>query len=137
MDIWETIEFGARALRLKSVASKPIEEINQLAQTRLQQLVAHARTNSEFWREKLKGVGENSFELSELPTSSKPELMENFDRAVTAGDVRRDEIESFLADESNVGKYFHDNYALSHTSGSTGQPLILVQTRYNLELLFA
>ena len=47
------------------------------------------------------------------------------------------EIESFLDDESNLGIYFKDKYALSHTSGSQGQPLLLVQTKDNLELLFA
>lgn len=136
MDIWESIEFGARALLLKSAASKSPEEIQQLGRSRLKQLVAHARTNSEFWREKFAGVNESSFELTDLPTSNKPELMDNFDRAVTADDLRRDEIECFLEDESNLGVYFKDKYALSHTSGSQGQPLLLVQTKDNLELLF-
>jgi phenylacetate-CoA ligase len=137
MDIWESIEFGARALMLKSAASKSPEEIQRLGRLRLEQLVAHARANSEFWREKFAGVAESSFELTDLPTSNKPELMDNFDRAVTADDLRRDEIESFLEDESNLGIYFKDKYALSHTSGSQGQPLLIVQTKDNLELLFA
>jgi phenylacetate-CoA ligase len=137
MDIWESIEFGARALLLKSAATKSPEEIQKLGRSRLEQLVAHARANSDFWREKFAGVPEVTFELTDLPTSSKPELMDNFDQAVTADDLRRDEIESFLDDESNLGTYFKDKYALSHTSGSQGQPLILVQTKDNLELLFA
>src|SRR6476660_604086 len=137
MDIWESIEFGARALLLKAGASKSPEEIRRLGRSRLEQLVAYARANSDFWRDKFAGVTDGSFELTDLPTSSKPELMDNFDRAVTADDLRRDEIESFLEDESNVGVYFNDKYALSHTSGSQGQPLILVQTKDNLELLFA
>jgi phenylacetate-coenzyme A ligase PaaK-like adenylate-forming protein len=136
MDIWESIEFGARALLLKSAAAKSPEDIKQLGRARLEQLVAYARANSEFWQEKLSGIPESSFELSDLPTSTKPELMENFDRAVTADDLRRDEIESFLEDESNLGVYFKGKYALSHTSGSQGQPLLLVQTKDNLELLF-
>jgi phenylacetate-coenzyme A ligase PaaK-like adenylate-forming protein len=137
MDIWESIEFGARALLLKSTVRKSPEDIEQLGRSRLEQLVAHARRNSEFWREKFADVPEDSFELTDLPTSSKPELMDNFDQAVTADDLRRDEIESFLEDESNLGTYFKGKYALSHTSGSQGQPLLLVQTKDNLELLFA
>src|SRR5882757_4312156 len=137
MDIWESIEFGARALLLKAGASKATEEIQRLGRSRLEQLVAHARANSGFWREKFSGVAESSFELTDLPTSTKPELMDNFDEAVTSDDLRRDEIESFLEDESNLGVYFKDKYALSHTSGSQGQPLLLVQTKDNLELLFA
>jgi phenylacetate-coenzyme A ligase PaaK-like adenylate-forming protein len=137
MDIWESIEFGAHAVLLKAAASKSPQEIQRLGRSRLEQLVEYARANSEFWREKLTGVAEGSFELADLPTSSKPELMENFDRAVTAENLHRDEIESFLADESNLGIYFKDKYALSHTSGSQGQPLLIVQTKDNLELLFA
>ncbi len=137
MEIWESIEFGARALMLKSAASKPPEEIQKLGRSRLEQLVAHARANSDFWREKFSGVAENSFELTDLPTSNKPELMDNFNRAVTDDKLRRDEIESYLEDESNLGNYYLDKYAISHTSGSQGQPLLLVQTKDNLELLFA
>jgi|tagenome__1003787_1003787.scaffolds.fasta_scaffold20902660_2 phenylacetate-CoA ligase len=137
MDIWESIEFGAHAVLLKAAASKSPEEIQRLGRSRLVQLVEYARTKSEFWREKLTGVANCSFELTDLPTSCKPELMDNFDRAVTADDLRRDEIEGFVADESNLGVYFKDKYALSHTSGSQGQPLLIVQTKDNLELLFA
>src|SRR4051794_25098828 len=110
MDIWESIEFGARAILLKSAASKSPEEIQKLGRSRLEQLVAHARANSDFWREKFSRIAEGSFELTDLPTSSKPELMDNFDRAVTVDDLSRDEIESFLEDESNLGVYFKDKY---------------------------
>jgi phenylacetate-coenzyme A ligase PaaK-like adenylate-forming protein len=137
MEILESIEFGARALLLKSPPTRSPDEIDRLAKSRLEQLVGYARAHSEFWREKLQSLPESSFALSDLPISSKPELMDNFDRAVTAGDVRRDEVERFIEDESNLGKYFQDKYALSHTSGSQGQPLLIVQTKDNLELLFA
>src|SRR5437588_693784 len=80
MEIWETIEFGARALLLKSAASKPGEEIKHLAQSRLERLVTHARANSEFWHDKLAEVGESGFDITDLPTSNKTELMENFDQ---------------------------------------------------------
>src|SRR5438128_12684503 len=64
-------------------------------------------------------------------------MMDNFDLAVTVEDVRRDEVESFVSDQKNLGTWFQGKYALSHTSGSQGQPLLLVQTKQNLELLFA
>lgn len=137
MEIWESLEFGARALMLKSTVKKSREEIDQLGRERLTKLVEHARANSDFWREKLAGVPESEFEITDLPTSNKPELMENFDRSMTVDDVRRDEVENFFEDPSNLGKLFQDKYALSHTSGSQGQPLLIVQPIENLELLFA
>lgn len=137
MEIWESIEFGARALMLKATVKKSREEIDQLGRERLTKLVEHARANSEFWREKLAAVAESDFEITDLPTSNKPELMENFDRSMTVDDVCRDEVENFFEDPSNLGKLFQDKYSLSHTSGSQGQPLLIVQPKENLELLFA
>jgi phenylacetate-coenzyme A ligase PaaK-like adenylate-forming protein len=46
-------------------------------------------------------------------------------------------LETFFSDQSNLGKLYLDKYALSHTSGSQGQPMLIVQTRGNLDLLFA
>jgi phenylacetate-CoA ligase len=137
MEIWESIEFGAHAVILKSTVKKSREEIDEIGRNRLTKLVEHARKDSEFWREKLTGVADSNFTLTDLPTSNKPELMEHFDRSLTVDDVRRDEVESFFEDESNLGKLFKDKYALSHTSGSQGQPLLIVQPKENLELLFA
>ena len=53
MDIWESIEFGAHAVRLKLAASKSPQEIQRLGRSRLAQLVHYARAKSEYWREKL------------------------------------------------------------------------------------
>lgn len=137
MEIWETIEFGARALLLKHGASRSPHEVERLARRRLRHLVAHARGNSAFWRDKLASVNGDSFELADLPISNKTELMENFDEAVTVDDLRREEVEDFLDDEANIGKFFRDKYALSRTSGTQGRPLVIVQAKDNIELLFA
>lgn len=137
MEVWQTFEFSAKALLLKSAASKPLEEINRRARSRLVRLVAHACAKSSFWRDKLGGPAKTSFDLADLPVSSKPELMENFDRAVTVDDVRRADAENFLEDDKNIDKYFRGKYALSRTSGTQGRPLVIVQPKDNIELLFA
>jgi phenylacetate-CoA ligase len=137
MGFRDTIKFSRKAWRLKLGASKPVQHIKRLARKRLEQLIAHARTHSEFWRDKLSAVRDNSFALSDLPTCNKTELMEHFDQAVTVDDIRRDELASFMEDVSNVGKYFHGKYAVSRTSGSQGQPLLIIQTKEHIDLLFA
>ena len=137
MGIRDTIKFSRQLFRLKLGASKPVQHIERLGRRRLEQLVAYARTHSEFWREKLSGVRDDSFALSDLPTCNKTELMEHFDQALTVDDVRRDELASFMEDVSNVGKYFRGKYAVSRTSGSQGQPLLLIQTKEHINLLFA
>jgi phenylacetate-coenzyme A ligase PaaK-like adenylate-forming protein len=77
------------------------------------------------------------FSLADLPITTKQELRANFDNSLTDARVRLDDIERFLADSSNIGRWFQDRYSVSHTSGSQGLPMILVQERRSLELLFS
>jgi phenylacetate-CoA ligase len=133
----QSLKFAARSLYLQSIASRPPDETNRIARKRLHKLVAHARKNSVFWREKLAGINESSFKIGDLPTSTKHELMDNFEGALTVHDLRRADIERYFEKQSHLGKYFHGQYVVSHTSGSQGQPLIVVQPKENIELLFA
>jgi phenylacetate-CoA ligase len=137
MGVWESLKFGARVMLLERTAELPRATIERFQRRRLKSLVRHARAKSEFYREKYAGINESSFELSDLPPTNKAEIMDNFDRVVTVDDVRRVDLEHFFADAGNLGKLFRDKYALSHTSGSQGQPLLIVQPRDNLDLLFA
>ena len=57
--------------------------------------------------------------------------------AVTDPAVRRRDVEHFVEDPANAGRWFRDRYAVSHTSGSQGQPLLILQDRRCLELAFA
>jgi phenylacetate-CoA ligase len=137
MGIWDSLKFGTRAMVLERTAKLPLAAIERIQQRRLKSLVRHARAKSEFYRDKYASVDETSFELRDLPPTNKAEIMDNFDRVVTVDDVRRSDVENFFADSSNLGKLFLDQYALSHTSGSQGQPLFIVQSKSNLDLLFA
>ena len=131
------MEFGARAIHLKGTVGKSPEEIDAISRAHLERLIEYARTNSDYWGDKLAHIRGNDFKLTDLPTSDKPELMDNFERSLTVDDIRREDLEAFFDDDSNLGKLFLDKYAVSHTSGSQGQPLIIVQPQDNLELLFA
>jgi len=140
MQLWEELEFGARAVGLRIAAEKPLEEILETQRSRLVELIQHARENSKYYREKyanVAGVDDGSFELTDLPTTSKTQIMENFEGSLTVDDVKRDDVEAFFEDDEHLGKLFRDKYVLSHTSGSQGQPLLIVQTNETLELLFA
>jgi phenylacetate-coenzyme A ligase PaaK-like adenylate-forming protein len=137
LGIVHSLKFGAWALALKLAARKPRDEIARIQRRRLTRLLRHAREHSAHFRKKLADVDLANFQLADLPTSNKAELMEHFDRVLTARDVSREDVEQFIADESNLGKYFRGKYVLSHTSGSQGQPLLIAQTKDDLELLFA
>jgi phenylacetate-CoA ligase len=140
MAIWEPLEFGAQALQLRLAAEKSLDDILDVQRSRLVDLVQHACENSAYYREKyrgVRGIDSGTFKLTDLPTSSKAEIMDHFEDALTVGDISRDDIEAFVKEGDNLGEYFRDKYVFSHTSGSQGQPLLIVQTNENLELLFA
>jgi phenylacetate-coenzyme A ligase PaaK-like adenylate-forming protein len=140
LQLWEELEFGARALALRLAAEKSPDDILEVQRERLVDLVEHAVEGSAYYREKfgeVAGIDVGTFKLTDLPTTTKSDIMDNFDNALTVDDVRRDEVEAFFENDENLGKYFRDKYVLSHTSGSQGQPLLIVQTNENLELLFA
>jgi phenylacetate-coenzyme A ligase PaaK-like adenylate-forming protein len=137
MQLWDSLEFGAKAIALKSVTTKSREEVEAISRDRLRSLIGHACGNSRFWHDKLAHIPESGFELCDLPTSNKTELMENFEASLTVDDIRREDVEAYLDDPANLGRLFRDKYAISHTSGSQGQPLLLVQPLEAIALLFA
>jgi phenylacetate-CoA ligase len=137
MDLWGMMRFGARALALKAVATGSRETIERKQRQRLERLVRHAKEHSPYLAEKYAEIDVESVRLEDLPTSNKTEIMEHFDQWLTVDDVQREDVETFFEDESNLGKLFRDKYVLSHTSGSTGQALLLVKRPDDFELMFA
>ena len=113
------------------------EKVERLRRKRLRQLVGLAMDRSPFYREKYRGIDRNRFQLSDLPPCGKKELMAHFDELVTDPNVRQSEVERFVADPENLGRWFMGRYAVSHTSGSQGQPMLILQDRKALEIFFA
>jgi len=141
MSFAQTIRFAQDVNRLGRMRKYPsfIEELRalrELRKERLQRLLRHAVT-APFFREKYRGLALDQIQLSQLPPTTKQELMTNFDCAITDPAVRRDDVEQFIMDRANLGRFFRGRYSVSHTSGSEGQPLMLVQNRRCLEILFA
>lgn len=112
------------------------DRVLEIQQRRLRALVANAMTHSAFYREKYRGIDPQHFSLSDLEPTNKAELMADFDRVVTDPAVRRADLERFLDDPSNEGKRFLGKYVASHTSGSQGQPMLIVQPQSLTELMF-
>jgi phenylacetate-coenzyme A ligase PaaK-like adenylate-forming protein len=137
MRVFQTLRFVLHSLQLDRIPREPPEDVLRLQQERLRSLVRLVVERSPFYREKYRGVNLERFQLADLPPSGKRELMAHFDRAVTDPDVRRAELEQFLDDPTNLGRYFRGKYAVSHTSGSQGQPILLVQDARLVELLFS
>jgi phenylacetate-coenzyme A ligase PaaK-like adenylate-forming protein len=62
-----------------------------------------------------------------LPPLTKQQMMVEYDDIPTDRSVRRVDLERFMAEPANLGKYFLGRYVVCHTSGSQGQPALIVQ----------
>ncbi len=137
MSIWRSLKFGLRVIVLKRAAKLTRAAILRIQRRRLELLVRYVRQHSDFYRKKYAELDADAFEIAELPTTNKTELMDHLDRVFTTDDLCRRDMEKFFEDERNVGTAFRNRFALSHTSGSQGQPLLIAQPLENLELLYA
>lgn len=128
--------FAIRTLALGPVARREPEHVASVQARRFERLVAHAVRNSPFYREKYRRIDLKNASIRDLPTTNKAELMENFEDSLTDRSIRRAELEAFLDRRENEGRLFLGRYAPSHTSGSQGQPMLMVQQARALELMF-
>ena len=127
------------------------DEIDRRQRDRLAALVECARSSSPFYRRLYRDVPDTVPDsatdrakdraqdlgryLGELPPVGKRELMENFDDWVTDPHVTlaglKDDI---LGDASRVGGFYRGQYLVMTTSGSTGEPAVLVHDRNSLQV---
>src|SRR5690349_9807101 len=106
-------------------------------QVRFRQLLQHAAERSPFYRRKFQGIDLARCAITELPTVNKAEMMANLDEVFTDRDLRRADLETFMSDPSNIGSYYKGQYGVCHTSGSQGQPAIIVQDYDAILTMFA
>jgi phenylacetate-coenzyme A ligase PaaK-like adenylate-forming protein len=106
-------------------------------ETRFRNLLRYANENSPYYRKQFQGIDLSTCAVTDLPTLTKSEMMANLDDIFTDRALRRTDIERFMSDESNIGAYYKENYAVCHTSGSQGQPAIIVQDKPAILTTFA
>lgn len=102
-----------------------IEERSALQQSRLRELVTYVKENSPYFAEAYKNLDAGT-PLSKLPVTSKAEMMAHFDSWLTDRSITKEKIDRFMEDLSNVGKKLDGKYLVYTTSGSTGNPCIML-----------
>jgi len=119
-------EIRAHVAEILALDGWPRERLLELQRARLRAVVAHAVAHSPYYRETL-GPDAADASLDELPTLSKPVLLEEFERVVTDPRLRLDDLRAFLA-AAEPGASFHGAYRVFATSGATGEPGLFVYT---------
>ena len=108
------------------------EAIRRLQQARLSELVEFARSASPYYRRLYREVPETFTDPRQLPPVGKRDLMANFDDWVTDPHITLAQLKSEqLADLSQLGSLFRGRYLVVTTSGSTGEPAVLIHDRYS------
>jgi phenylacetate-coenzyme A ligase PaaK-like adenylate-forming protein len=135
--MWQTARLITKGIAQKIAAWRGPDRLQALQRRRLRDLVAHAKAHSPFHAERLNGVDPESFHLADLPTLTKPIMMDNFDGFVTDPRLKRADLEAFMSDPARLGQLYLGEFAPSRTSGTQGIQAIIVQNRRMLETLFA
>jgi phenylacetate-coenzyme A ligase PaaK-like adenylate-forming protein len=101
------------------------ERIDELQLERLRELVAYARSNSPYFKEKYRGLSDTPG-LADIPVTLRSELTARFDDWVTDREIKGAELRAFVTDFANLAKSFKGYKAMT-TSGTTGDPLMLLR----------
>jgi phenylacetate-CoA ligase len=128
------IRFAWQVHRLTAVARRGRDEILALQEKRWRRLLHHARTQSPFYRRRLDGLDLDRCRITDVPPLTKAELMEHFDEIVTDRRIKLADVTRFMDDPNNLGQAYLGRYSVCHTSGSQGQPAVVVQERTDMWL---
>lgn len=101
------------------------EERTAIQNRRLRELVSYAREHSPYYARLYADVPEQ-FSLSDLPATNKRHLMEHWDDWVTDRSVTLRQINEFMENKDNIGRKWQGKYMVVTTSGSTGNPLVML-----------
>jgi phenylacetate-coenzyme A ligase PaaK-like adenylate-forming protein len=129
--------FALRTLSQRRPTTLDPHAIAAIRERRFRRLLRAAMAGSPFHAELYRGLDPDRCALADLPPTNKAMLMARFDETVTDRAITREALQAFVDRPDNEGRPFLGRYAVSHTSGSQGQPMLLVQPLRVLELLYS
>lgn len=104
--------------------------------TRLRRFVEKVRQDSPLFRRLYSELRESSLiELHELPVTRKPDLMRDFDDWLTIRDLPLTRAREHMRDINKLGVPI-DDVAVFRTSGTSGEPAVIVWSSAVLEYLY-
>ena len=122
-----------KMIKIYKIDHRSREKILGVQRKRLASLVKTARARSPFYRKLYAGIGDD-FLLAELPPVSKPEMMAQFDEVLTDRNITMERIDNFTRDPDNIGRMIDDKYLIFKTSGSTGNPAVVLYDKDNIDV---
>ena len=131
-------QIGLLKALIKTLKYKKLTRLERdnIRNKRLKELVEYAKNNSPYFKEAYKEL-DDTYVLTDLPVTNKVEMMENFDRWVTDRDIHIKDIMEFTKSLDNIGRKFMREYLVFTTSGSTGNPSVVVYDKTALSVMGA
>lgn len=121
--LWALLD--VRRARKQGPAALALRQRNRLAD-----MVAYARANSPYYRERYRSLPERVDDPARLPVTNKKELMARFDDWISDRDVTIEKVKAFVNDPARIGERFLGKYTVAITSGTTGtQGIFLMDDR--------
>ena len=108
-------------------------KIRTTQKKRLDALLKYARERSPFYKELYADMGDD-YSLTDIPAVSKPELMARFDDVLTDQNITMERIDAFTRDLDNIGRMIDGKYLIFKTSGSTGNPAVVLYDKRNIDV---
>lgn len=101
-----------------------------LQKQRLKALVEYVRQNSPYFSELYKDLPEN-FSLADLPPTNKKAMQQHYDNWLTDRELNKENVREYLDRDINDNSLLKGKYTALQTSGSTGNPLMMVRDDYH------
>jgi phenylacetate-coenzyme A ligase PaaK-like adenylate-forming protein len=134
MGIINTVAHWYKVLKISHSDNDLIAGIQQ---RQLRKLLRYAVANSEFYQDLYKGIDLDACLLSDLPTVTKAVMMDNYNRFVTDKRLKLKDLQSWVNDRRNAGRYYLGEFIPFLTSGSTGQNALISYHRDAVEVVKA
>lgn len=119
----DTLEFVRSAIGcLHRERSNSQQAINRVRKQRLSTLLAHAKSSTPLWTERLAKIDpRDPHALAGVRSITKDEIMSRFDDSIAFGAMNLDEARAFTRDRKRVGDLYRDQFMVATTSGTTGR----------------
>lgn len=115
-----------RAMWLTKKADKmTLEQREVLQRKRFQELISYVKENSPYFKEQYRNITLDT-PLEEFPVTNKLEMNRHFDEWLTDRNITKQKVETFMEDLENVGRKLEGRYLVYTTSGSTGNPCVVL-----------
>lgn len=113
-----------------------LKERDELVEKRLKNIVKYAKSHSPYFQKLYRNLPDD-FSIEQIPPTNKVDMMNHFDECLTDSSISMSKVKTFMEDVDNIGRLLDNKYLVFSTSGSTGNPAIILYDSSNISVASA